>query len=85
MGAPIHEVLREVRKRAGLTIAEVAAKINGGLCRQTVGHYETAARDVPSDRIDQIADVCGVHITATGKGWVWTDAKANAKPPRPRR
>lgn len=60
--APVHERLREARKAAGLTQAEVAA--GAGLARETVTRVEVGERPYITARtVSLIAGFLGVHVS----------------------
>ena len=52
--------IRELRKRAGMTQAELAAKI--GVSASTVGMYEQGRREPDSAKLVELCNIFGVSV-----------------------
>ncbi len=63
----LNEHIKEYRKRAGMTLEEVAKLV--GVSRQTIQRYESGViSNIPSDKIEKIALALGVK-PSTLMGW----------------
>ena len=60
--SPLVQLLREARKRAGLTQAELAAR--AGVPQSTVGRIETGARVPSTELLERLIRAAGFEIRA---------------------
>lgn len=79
----LHSRIREIRKKKGMTLQQVAERCNPATTAQTIGRLETGVRTLSVGWIDRIADGLGVEaaelLATPGSGDVVIKATLNKK------